>query len=1178
MENFLADTMLSLESYKNLVEDIKKKKRIISVNGVLEEALGHFVYSINCHVDKSRKVFISYSEARAKKIYEDLINLGIKNVYYFPKKEDFIYSSLARSLDTSNQQIEAMWALVNDESSIVITTVEALLNKIMTKDQFDMKSFIIEAADRINIGEISKQLIGAGYENVHSVEGKGQFSLRGGIIDIFPPISENPYRIELFDDEIDSIREFDPISQRSIENVNFVKISPANENLLVNEDIASIVSKLEADLNSSKIKDSEVLRRLNEKFGDLIGKLKNKLFIRNTDLLIPYIDDKNLASILDYATEETLFFIDEPRRIEEFNLEREKDYRIRFSDLLMTGELLVSHENSFYNYDQIIEKIQENTKITFSNILRDNKHFKPETILNFRMKPVTSYNGRMDIFKEEIDRYLYKGYKIAMLVGDDARLNRLHDSLEKLGIATTIADSLNQPLLSSQILLHNSSVRSGFEYSDIKFSIINYREIYGNTSKGQKKKKAKKSTGITDFADIAIGDYVVHESHGVGIYKGTEQLELQGIKRDYILIQYSGADKLYIPTDQLGLIHKYIGTGDKKPKVHKLNSVEWSKTKIKAKRSIDDMADELIELYAAREAKKGFKFSEDSPWQRQFEDAFSYQETNGQLESVKEIKKDMEKDTPMDRLLCADVGYGKTEVALRAAFKAVMDSKQVAFLVPTTILAQQHYNTMIERFRDFPVSIGLLSRFRSKNEINEDIKKLRKGSLDIVVGTHRLLSKDVKFKDLGLLIIDEEQRFGVRHKETLKMMKENVDTLTLTATPIPRTLQMSMIGIRNMSVIDEPPEERFPIQTYVAEYNPSMVREAILREIDREGQVFFVHNRVSDIDKLALELQELVPEASFSIAHGQMGERSLEDVMMAFLNKESDVLVCTTIIETGLDIPNVNTIIINDSDKFGLSQLYQLRGRVGRSNRIAYAYFTYKKDKQLSEVSEKRLMAIKEYTEFGSGYKIALRDLEIRGAGNILSAQQHGHIDNIGYDLYLSFLEDAMKKLKGEEVKHINETTIDINIEAYIPEKYIEDENQRLEFYKKISLIENDEDYSELIAEAIDRYGDIPEATNNLMDISQIKFIANGKGIEYISGDSNKLRIKFKDDLEINLFSFNNIISSYGNRLQFNSRGEKYFDFKPNKYPLAELKDLLENIIWLFCEIYKNAKKYVIIL
>ncbi|MDO5028408.1 MAG: transcription-repair coupling factor [Bacillota bacterium] len=1163
MKNFLADPLLALDSYKDLLADIEKKKKVIATNGLLEEALGHFIYSISCHT-KKRKIFvISYSDLRARRIYEDLKSLGLERAYYFPKKEDFFYKSIARSSDRSNEQIQAMWALTNQDDSIVVTSYQGILNKLMAKEKFSQLSFSIDMTDRINVGDLGKKLLDSAYENVPAVEGKGQFSLRGGIIDIFPPTAENPYRIELFDDEVDSIRTFDVLSQRSIENLEEISIPVARENILSNEDRLKAIEGLNKDLNKSKIKDDQVLLRLKDKFSELVDRLENKLFIKNLDLVLAYIDQNKLASILDYTDADTLFFIDEPRRIDEANLEESKDFANRFSDLLMAGEVLPGHENSFFSYDQIIEKIKDRTKLTFSNILRDNKHFKPEAIFNFHMKAVTSYNGRMDIFKEEIERYLYRGYKIAILAGDQQRLKRLDLNLTGLGIKASLAETLDQSISSSQILLSDLSLRHGFEYSDLKFTLMNQREIYGSGLKKKKpsRKKKRKEDAITDFADIALGDYVVHENNGVGIYQGTHKLEVQGVTRDYILIQYRGADRLYIPTDQLGMIHKYIGTGDKKPKVNKLNSVEWTKTKLKAKKSIDDMADELIKLYAARQAKEGFQFSEDSLWQGEFEDAFPYEETQGQLEASREIKDDMEKKAPMDRLLCADVGYGKTEVALRAAFKAVMDGKQVAILVPTTILAQQHYNTMVERFRDFPVTIGLLSRFRTKGQINDDIKKLRNGSLDIVVGTHRLLSKDVVFKDLGLLIIDEEQRFGVRHKETLKMLKENVDTLTLTATPIPRTLQMSMIGIRNMSLIDEPPEERFPIQTYLAEYNPSMIREAILREIDRQGQVYFLHNRVSDIDKIALELQELVPEASFLVAHGQMTERALEDAMMSFLEKEADVLVCTTIIETGLDIPNVNTIIINNADRFGLSQLYQLRGRVGRSNRVAYAYLTYPRDKQLSEVSEKRLTAIKEYTEFGSGYKIAMRDLEIRGAGNILSAQQHGHIDNIGYDLYLSLLEDAMKKLKGEEVQDINETTIDLNIEAHIPESYIEDQKQRLEFYKKISLIENDEDYSDLIAEAIDRYGDLPEATSNLIDISQIKFIANQKGIEMISGDSKKIRLKFKAGLDLDLRSLNNLIAIFSNKISFNCKGQSYIDYRPGKYPLEELKDLLANIV-----------------
>lgn len=1154
MKNFLADMMLSLDSYKNLLRDIEKKNSITSINGIIEEGLGHFLYSVNFH-SPSKKIFITYSESRAKTVYEDLKNLGLENVFYFPKTEDFFYTTLGKSHDVLNSQIEAMWGM-SFTDGILVTTVDGILNKITNQEIFKEKSFSIDEDDFIELEELSKKLVDSGYENVYAVEGKGQFSVRGGIIDIFPPISSYPYRIELFGDEIDSMRTFDPISQRSMEKIEKIDISPA-KNIFIEEDYKEVIKKLKKELDNTKIKDENILDNLQNKFSKILGNLENEESQDDLELLIPYLNEKNLSSIIDYKDNNTLFFIDEPRRIEERVDDKLEHFRNSFTDLLMSGELLPSHENSFYDFGDLVLSIDENI-VTFSNILRDNRYFKPTSILNFHMKPTTSYNGRMDIFKDEIARYQYRGYKIAILVDGDERIERLVKALREMDITSTVVDSLDYDLKSGQVFIYDSTIRNGFEYSDIKFSVISHREIYGN--KAQKKKRKNKSKGITDFSDIDIGDYVVHENHGVGIYQGTESLEINGNKKDYILIQYKGTDRLYIPTDQLGLIYKYKGTNDKKPKIHKLDSVEWKKTKYKAKRSIDDMADELIELYATRESKDGYAFSEDTLWQKQFEDAFPYQETEGQLESSKEIKEDMEKSTPMDRLLCADVGYGKTEVALRAAFKAVMDGKQVAFLVPTTILAQQHYNTMVERFRDFPINISILSRFRTNSEINEDIKKLKKGQIDIVVGTHRLLSKDVDFKDLGLLIIDEEQRFGVRHKETLKMLKESVDTLTLTATPIPRTLQMSMVGIRNMSVIDEPPEERFPIQTYVTEFNENMIREAILREIDRGGQVYFVYNRVSDIESMAGKIKELVPEAKISIAHGQMGERKLEDTMISFLNNESDVLVCTTIIETGLDIPNVNTIIIYDADKFGLSQLYQLRGRVGRSNRIAYAYFTYEKNKQLSEVSEKRLMAIKEYTEFGSGYKIALRDLEIRGAGDVLGSQQHGHINSIGYDLYLSLLENAMKNKKGEEVKDVNETTIDVNIEAYIPNSYIEDENQRLEFYKKISLIENDEDYSDLIEEAIDRFGDIPESVNNLLDISQLKFIANEKGIESINGDKNNLKVKIFDDHEVDMDNINYLVNSYGNRISFNNRGIKEFNYKPEKYPLLEMKDILENI------------------
>lgn len=725
--------------------------------------------------------------------------------------------------------------------------------------------------------------------------------------------------------------------------------------------------------------------------------------------------------------------------------------------------------------------------------------------------------------------------------------------------ASVILDR-NCEIKSSQVFITPASINGGFEYTQLKLIVISDKEIFGVGKKKAKKLKKKDPDKIINLADLKVNDYVVHENHGIGIYEGIEQLNIQGVKKDYLTIRYKGEDKLYVPIDQLNLIQKYIGADGARPKINKLSSTEWVRTKERAKKAVENMAQDLLELYAKRESYKGFAFSKDGEWQRQFEDMFPYEETEGQLRSIQEIKRDMERTKPMDRLLCGDVGYGKTEVALRAAFKAVMDSKQVAFLVPTTILAQQHYNTIKERFANFPVRIDMLSRFRSKAEQKLIIENIKNGVIDIIIGTHRLLSKDVVFKDLGLLIIDEEQRFGVKHKETLKKIKETVDVLTLSATPIPRTLHMSLSGIRDMSVIEDPPEERYPVQTYVVEYNEQMIRDAILKELARGGQVYFVYNRVENIEKMAASLQKLVPEARFGIGHGQMSEKELEKVMISFLEKEIDVLVCTTIIETGLDIANVNTIIIFDADKMGLSQLYQLRGRVGRSNRIAYSYFVYEKNKVLSEVAEKRLRAIKEFTEFGSGFKIAMRDLEIRGAGNLLGTEQHGHIEAIGYDLYVKYLQEAIKKLKGEKVEEQIDTTIDIKVDGYISDKYIEDEEQKIEVYKKIASITSLDEYGELVDELIDRFGDIPDEVHNLMDISYIRYLGSKNNIKDIHQIDKEIVLEFKSIENISLELLKELSDQYGRRLTFDLSKEPAFKFRWKDNILDELKSLVEKI------------------
>lgn len=712
-------------------------------------------------------------------------------------------------------------------------------------------------------------------------------------------------------------------------------------------------------------------------------------------------------------------------------------------------------------------------------------------------------------------------------------------------------------ILSSMVVVTTGTLNEGFEIRENKTLVLNHGEILNQP---QKKNKKKKKENTIVLKDLKIGDYVVHEIHGIGVYNGTKTMDIQGIRRDYLELSYQGDDRLFLPVENLDVIHKFVGNEGIKPKVNKLSSKDWQKQKSKAKKAVEEMAKYLIELYAKRANAKGFAFSEDTPWQGEFEDAFIYEETEGQLNAIKEIKEDMESPTPMDRLLCADVGYGKTEVAIRAAFKAVMDGKQVAVLVPTTILAQQHYNTFVERFKDFPVSISVFSRFRTKKEIDKDIDDLKKGFIDIAIGTHRLLSKDVKFKDLGLIIVDEEQRFGVRHKETLKLLKESVDSLTLTATPIPRTLQMSMIGIRDMSVIEEPPEERFPIQTYVTEENDMLIREAILKEIERGGQVYYVSNRVSNMEEILLKLKKLVPEATFGIANGQMSERVLEDTMLSFINQEIDVLICSTIIETGMDVPNANTMIVTESNRLGLSQLYQLRGRIGRSNRLAYVYFTYRKNTEISEIASKRLKSIKEFTEFGSGYKIAMRDLEIRGSGSILGEKQHGHIESIGYDLYIKYLKDAVKELKGEEVKEEVDTVVDLKVDSYIPKGYIEDEETVLEIYKKIATIETLDDYRDLVDELVDRFSDIPKNVINLMDISYMRQMAKKSNIVSIIERNGIYTISFlKGNLNPTLL----------NEIKY-TIPQSNVDLKRGIISIKGLKDPLNNLKKLISVIYSH--------
>lgn len=1148
--DFLVDMMTCLVPYRETIESLKLKETPISVYGLTESATGHIVYALNQSTDRDI-VLLAQDSLRARKIYEDIKNLGFNQVSLFTKKDIFLYDRVSKSYDNIIPRLKALNNLVNNNCRILITTIDALRDKIVSTDIFKNSVIKINKSSEIDIKELEKKLIYMGYERLPQVESRGQFAIRGGIIDIYT--ATEPVRIELFDIEVDSIRSFDIDTQRSVENLEGIEIIPITDILIKDSDKLEIADNLIKAIKRTKLKD-ERKERLFEKFMKYTELLKSDAIISNPDILIPFINKKDISSVLDYYNKEPLIIIEEPKRAMDKAIRFETEEKSSIAEMMEFGEALKEHEDVRYTYHSTIDKIRKNDIVCLNTLLINTNEFYPKSIFNYKMKSITNYRGKMNLFREDLKEYIKKGYKVIIFGGSEKRAKRLYNSLHEFEIPARLKFDRNAEINSSDVIITTGSLNAGFEISDTKTVVLNHSEIYG--SQLDRKKINKKSKQL-NFQDLTIGDYVIHESSGIGKYVGTQRLDIQGIKKDYIVIEYKGEDKLFLPVENLDSIYKYVGAEGKTPKINKLNSVEWKKTRAKARKNVEDMADDLIKLYAKRESIKGYAFSKDTNWQMEFEDSFMYEETNGQLKSSDEIKRDMEKDRPMDRLLCADVGYGKTEVALRAAFKAIMDGKQVAFLVPTTILAQQHYNTIVERFRDFPVNVALLSRFRTKKEQDKDLEGIKNGVIDIVVGTHRLLSKDVKFKDLGLLIIDEEQRFGVRHKEKLKMLKENIDTLTLTATPIPRTLQMSMIGIRDMSVIEEPPEERFPVQTYVLEYNDMMIRDAILKEIERGGQVYFVYNKVANMENKLYELRNLVPEAKFNMAHGQMSERVLEDTMISFINKEFDVLLCSTIIETGVDVQNANTMIIANANTFGLSQLYQLRGRIGRSNRIAYAYFTYERDTVLSEIAQKRLKSIKEFTDFGSGYKIAMRDLEIRGSGSILGSRQHGHIEAIGYDLYIKYLKDAVAKLKGEKVEEKVETTVDIKIDCFIPKKYIADDNLRLEIYKKISVVESEDEYQDLVDELIDRFSDIPKEVSNLMDISLLRHNASLAGILSIIQKRDRYEFKLSFIPDINLI--NDLKGEY-RTLKLNMTKEPIFEVSGLKYPVEDLKKIVSII------------------
>jgi transcription-repair coupling factor (superfamily II helicase) len=1100
-----------MESLKTLYEGLARTTRSQLVYGLDDSARNMLMANLRIHTGRPVLV-VAADPVHAGKIYEDLLAVfKDEDVYFFPARDMLTdYTLLSQSGDAASQRITVMKRLAEQKNIVVVTTIAALLAKMAPFSPWKEGCFSLSCGATVELDYLLASLTNAGYERVDMVDVQGQVSVRGGIVDIFPVGEPFPYRIELFGETVDSIRSFDPVSQRSREAVNTLAVAPAREMVVGQKERAKAKHALEKEIEQLDVLDGKgVLSasggRLRDKVREHLELVREGVYFPGMEQYLPYFYDQ-VESLVRYFSIEALIFVDDPPRCEQSADQLNREHKEVQSTLLAQGDLLPRQAEPVWEYSDVMASPGRQI-VGFSLFTHNNAHHPYRRTVSLSAKPVPRFHGQWDLFCEEVTLWRRQNYRVAILTSSRQRSTGIADVLAQKEIPAHY--TLSEPeLLPRSVTLLHGTLETGFVVPEIKLVVLAEQDILPQKKK-RRRIKGKEGIRIADYQELQVGDHVVHEQHGIGQYLGLRTLDVGGTQKDYLFIQYAGNDKLYIPIEQIDAVRKYLGVEGKKPKMHTLGGGEWSRVKARVQASVQELARELLALYAARETEPGHPFSPDHPWQYDFEAAFPYEETPDQLQSILEVKEDMEKTRPMDRLICGDVGYGKTEVALRAAFKAVMDGMQAAFLVPTTVLAQQHYRTFLERLEGFAVTVGVLSRFQSAAEQKAILQGLREGSIDLVVGTHRLLSQDVRFKNLGLLVVDEEQRFGVRHKEKIKMLRHNLDVLTMTATPIPRTLHMSLVGARDMSVIETPPENRYPIQTYVLEYADTLIREAVMREVGRGGQVYFVHNRVQSIERWAVQLRSLVPDVRLGVAHGQMPEDRLEKVMVAFLNGEYDVLLSTTIVEAGLDIPNVNTIIIHDADKFGLSQLYQLRGRVGRSNRIAYCYLTYQKDKVLTEVAEKRLQAIKEFTELGSGFKIALRDLEIRGAGNILGPEQHGFMMAVGFDLYVKLLEDAMRTYKGAEQETRVSPRIEIQVDAYLPASYISDPRQKIVFYQKVAAVQRAEDLAEARAELCDRYGTLPVAAENLLNVAHIKLLAEEIGVSSISEEKGEIQIRF---------------------------------------------------------------------
>ena len=1147
--------LTNLASFQNLYRDIDDGKNIY-LNGIIYEATGHFLLSLS--EDKNRPVFVvCENDKKARNLYDELSKIR-DSIYLFPELDLNFHG--VENFDYANKthRIKSIKSIIDKENSIIISYPQALIFKFNRIEKFKNNIININYEIEIDPTEMAQKLINIGYKRVDMVEAKGEFAIRGDIIDVFQIQEDNPIRIELFDTEIDSIRIFDINDQLSIDQVDEVSIYPINELTLDNISKDEIIKNILNDIDKTKKVYGDIAYdKASSKYLALIDDIKNDVFQRHIDLLLPYID-QDLSCITDYFNEQTItVFLDFVKII---NSQKDSDAFLYEQNKygIETGFLLASHIKAYFTSEEIVKNLKQRQYINLSTVFKHFRNLDFDSILEIKTREIESFYGRWSDFLDFIKFSIKEDKKVIILSKNDTKINSIKKDFQDYNIPIESDFDENK---NTFIMISSLDLQKGFEYIDDKIIFITDEQIFGTSkSKKNKSKKIINKRDFLNYTDLEIGDYVVHENYGVGKYLGIKNIEVQDSRTDFLEIAYNNGDKLFIPTTDMAIISKFVGNVDKEPKLSKLYTSEWAKTTQRAKKAIDKIAENLVELYAKRAKIKGFAFSKDTPWQKEFEDSFIYEETQAQLRAIDEIKGDMELDLPMDRLLCGDVGYGKTEVAFRAAFKAIMDGKQVIMLAPTTILVKQHFKNMVERFKGFPMDMDYISRFKTPKQKEVIKEKLRKGQLDFVVGTHALLADSIKFKDLGLLIIDEEQRFGVKHKEKIKEMSEEIDVLTLSATPIPRTLQMSLSGIREMSLLDIPPENRLPINTFVMEYEPAVIRTAILKELSRGGQVYFVFNRVNGIETMKRHLQELVPEANIAITHGKMSTNELDKVLESFVSGEVDILLTTTIIETGMDIQNVNTIIVYNADMMGLSQLYQLKGRIGRSDRSAYAYFTFEKYKSITDIAEKRLMAIKDFNELGSGYKIAMRDLELRGAGNLLGESQSGHIESIGYDLYVRMLKESIDSIKGVTVKKKSNVKIDVKIDAYIPDSYIANQSEKINMYKKISYIENEKEYMDVIDELIDRFGNYPKSVENLLDIALIRALLEDLNFDEMVQVNDEINFVFKDFTIFEMKNIETLSKVYDKFLRYDFLNEKKIIIKKDKSFIKNSKILLKLI------------------